>query len=161
MKIVRSIILPLANKRTQTIRGKVQCLPHWHGDSAIELLSNLHVSSFLPVKGKQRISMCMIATTSFLQNWFHKPDCQIPAEKFILDHTQINSESIKLQQEDNLHHAFNCINQLVQQKTQKTRCINSASSAQRFVWIIWVHTLSYNTSFPQQRKLQASFLTYF
>lgn len=55
----------------------------------------------------------MIATTSFLQNWFHKPDCQIPAEKFILDHTQISSESIKLQQDDNLQHAFNCINQSI------------------------------------------------
>lgn len=48
----------------------------------------------------------MIATTSFLQNWFHKPDCPIPAEKFILDHTQISSESLRLQQDDNLQHAF-------------------------------------------------------
>ena len=53
----------------------------------------------------------MIATTSFLQ--IHTPDCQIPREKFILDYTQINSESMKLQQEDDLQHAFNCINQSI------------------------------------------------
>lgn len=52
----------------------------------------------------------MIAT-SFLQNRFHKPDRQIPPKKFIPDHTQTSSESLKRQQEDDLQHAFNCKSQ--------------------------------------------------
>lgn len=100
----------------------------------------------------------MIAT-SFLQNRFHKPDCQIPPKKFIPGHTQTSSESLKRQQNDDLQHAFNC-------KSQPTGSMKNAKELMQKLYAIYteVHKKNpgtytvYNTSFQRQGNLQAHFL---
>lgn len=109
-KITRRTVLSLTNQSTQTMcwDSAASSLPltlyHW----AVQWYNgSMAAATQLRLPSLQRTSkaslwlrstqLCgtggVIATTPFLQNSFHKPDCQILAKKFLLGHTQMNSES--------------------------------------------------------------------